>query len=937
MNEQDRRELEQITHHQKHLREELAALERRIEELNQKLAQGAPSAKPAPPPPLPDLLPVPEKKTVPPPLPARETAAPRTAPTMPAPRPPTPAKPISTPVSPNPEARSFEMRVGTHWFVRIGVVMLLTGLVFFSKYAYDHYILNFGAPGKITLLYLLSGGLLGTGFWLARSRESMRNFGNVLTAGGMAAVYYTTYAAHYVKGLQIIEDPLLAGTLLLGWSALMVGIADRKKSQTMALFAVLLAYYTSIINPITNFTLFSNLVLTAVGVFFLIRNRWAGMTYASLIATYLSYAFWRFYHHGQWIFDGQMTAGDFWNGNLFLLGYWTLFTVAVLWSKHDNFIGGRRATFLTLNNGAFFAHVVITLPLVYPGSFWKFSLLYGAVLLLLAWICRVRHPEDAAAEGSYLVQGLALTTAGIIAYFSGHTLALALAMESVILLVCGTLQNNRILKAAAYLTAPLATAFALDSLGKYDREGLWLAAGVGAAMVFNGWWVRRMRGETELVLRGKPTFFALLGLVLWMVATIQNVVPEYRAVALVIEALILTFSIYILRMPEVAVLGQFFLVLGQLISITQMDEKSVAWWSPAAVIVATLAAGHWWQHQKILASAKNADSAFQLIYAMAVVGVLYFWLQGRFSQQEWLVLTSFLSVGMLFYGIVTRAWFLALLGQFFLLISGVQFISQIAGSHSPPFYVTLVPIATVLGTGLIVRALVRDPSRTATAWDPPVLWLTRIYRWTSMVMFILWVFEYVPTREQFWSFSLAGFLLYLWGASQKNGTRLAISGILSAVGLFIFLIVTHGGNAVYWPNFLACLLILAQQRIGKSLLEGENTPAKAAFPWLIAGGVIGLWVFVSRWVMLDFRGFSLTATWAIYALAIFAAGFLLKERAYRLLGLAILTCSLGKVVIIDVWKLEQLSRIVSFTVLGLVLLLLGFVYNRFQEKIKSWL
>src|SRR3989338_6581902 len=217
----------------------------------------------------------------------------------------------------------------------------------------------------------------------------------------------------------------------------MVGIADRKKSQTMALLAVLLAYYTTIMNPIGDFTLFSNLVLTAVGVFFLIRNRWAGLTYASLVATYLSYGFWRFHQNGAWIFDWKMSIKDFWHGNLFLLGYWTLFTVAVLWSKHDNFTGGRRATFLTLNNGAFFAYVVVTLQIVYPGSFWKFSLIYGTVLLLLAWMARVRHPEDSAAEGSYLVQGLGLVTAGIIAYFSGHTLAVALAVESVILLVCG--------------------------------------------------------------------------------------------------------------------------------------------------------------------------------------------------------------------------------------------------------------------------------------------------------------------------------------------------------------------------------------------------------------------------------------------------------------------------------------------------------------------
>ena len=46
-------------------------------------------------------------------------------------RPPEPAK-----------ERSFEMRLGMFWLVRIGIVMLLTGLVFFGNYAYQNFIVK---------------------------------------------------------------------------------------------------------------------------------------------------------------------------------------------------------------------------------------------------------------------------------------------------------------------------------------------------------------------------------------------------------------------------------------------------------------------------------------------------------------------------------------------------------------------------------------------------------------------------------------------------------------------------------------------------------------------------------------------------------------------------------------------------------------------------
>src|SRR6185436_3778736 len=75
----------------------------------------------------------------PPPLPARP-------PTIP--QPPTPA--------PAPKRESFEMRLGTYWFVRIGIVMVLTAMVFLGNYAYQHYIGLLGPWGKLVMMYLAS-------------------------------------------------------------------------------------------------------------------------------------------------------------------------------------------------------------------------------------------------------------------------------------------------------------------------------------------------------------------------------------------------------------------------------------------------------------------------------------------------------------------------------------------------------------------------------------------------------------------------------------------------------------------------------------------------------------------------------------------------------------------------------------------------------------
>ena len=47
--------------------------------------------------------------------------------------------------------------------------------------------------------------------------------------------------------------------------------------------------------------------------------------------------------------------------------------------------------------------------------------------------------------------------------------------------------------------------------------------------------------------------------------------------------------------------------------------------------------------------------------------------------------------------------------------------------------------------------------------------------------------------------------------------------------------------------------------------------------------------------------------------------------------------ALGRVIVFDAWKLETIYRVLSFMALGIVLLVLGFFYNKYQDKIRQWL
>jgi hypothetical protein len=217
--------------------------------------------------------------------------------------------------------------------------------------------------------------------------------------------------------------------------------------------------------------------------------------------------------------------------------------------------------------------------------------------------------------------------------------------------------------------------------------------------------------------------------------------------------------------------------------------------------------------------------------------------------------------------------------------------------------------------------------------------VSTFYRGVACVMSLWWVFAYVPVAHQFWSLCLAGLGVLVLAGVMKNREALSFSAFYLLVALVTWLIqaLTHPA-VLHWGNLLALLSLVAAQRVVARLPQRFALPPPAGPVAILATG-LALWVFVSRWVVLQSGGehFFVTVSWAGLAFLFFAAGFLWRERMHRWLGLGILACAVGRVFLSDVWKLETIYRILSFMALGVVLLALGFIYNKYQDKIRQWL
>ncbi len=87
----------------------------------------------------------------------------------------------------------------------------------------------------------------------------------------------------------------------------------------------------------------------------------------------------------------------------------------------------------------------------------------------------------------------------------------------------------------------------------------------------------------------------------------------------------------------------------------------------------------------------------------------------------------------------------------------------------------------------------------------------------------------------------------------------------------------------------------------------------------------------------EVSGSMLTVAWGIEGAALLATGFPLRDRTLRLSGLALFLICIGKLFLYDLRELETLPRILSFFVLGVILVSVSWIYTRFRDRIQRYL
>ena len=293
----------------------MARLERELRELRAQLhalehRSPASAAVPTPEPPAASPAPI-EAATAAPsvietPKPAPSPTPTETAPAIPAIEAVSPAD--VPPVSPLPSltaadlesAGGLEEAIGGRLMLWVGTIVLILGVAFFLKYAFDNDWITESMRVGLGVVAGLGLAVAGDRF----ARRGYRAYGQVVAGGGLAALFLSVYAAFSYYGL-IGQTPafvwLVAVTAGAAW------LADRQKALGLALMAVGGGFATPFLvgsGHDAQITLFTYDAILVCGTLFLAqRHDWPVLNALSFLFTWFTIAAWasEYYSGAKWL------------------------------------------------------------------------------------------------------------------------------------------------------------------------------------------------------------------------------------------------------------------------------------------------------------------------------------------------------------------------------------------------------------------------------------------------------------------------------------------------------------------------------------------------------------------------------------------------------------------------------------------------------------
>ncbi|MFK7850935.1 MAG: DUF2339 domain-containing protein [Akkermansiaceae bacterium] len=872
---------------------------------------------------------------------------------------PAPEAPVSPPTPPEVEQRkesasetsrnasepadkdSFELNFGKVWFVRIGVVILLTGFVFLGNYAYQNWVREMPNGARLAALFACAVALIEAGRRFA-AKENLNRFGEVLFAGGMAFFYYCTFAAHHVGRLRVIESPVVAGTFLFAAAGGIAAISWIRKTRTTAGLGFVMAAYATMLQPIGWMSCVSNLILAGAGLFFMLKPGWAGPGWASMLGSYAAFFGWQLLGGAE-----QRGTSDEAAMLWFLPPLWIMFAIPSVVGRFRESLSDRaRAWFSAANNCLFFLlFSIVWINQNEITDYWKVAAVYGPVLIALGVFGR---RQESTVGGVNISQGIAITTLALVLKLEGHHLALVLAMESLALALASWRFRGRSEAFFALLAAfgsGVCILLNASDLATSDLIPPWSLGLVAAFIAASSLVTVRIERRGEAF----TPFIRFSGLILFAIATgiftylsLYRLEERFALLSVSLLAGLLPFASVKFDtkrlQPEIIWSGLWFVAIS-----VWLGFQTEALWSLGIATAISISACAFWHREEKKESGNLWDFKPLLAWAHAVaLPLLALAIASELRPNDESIYLS------------------ANIGAFILFILALCLgCKRLAVSSSSlallsfSFSFTTLGVTKSLGSAeLFISAALAMAASLALAfpWSkqrlggrPFDLISQFIYR---IAAFVVYCAAWHKKSPDTWSDFLAitAILLTLISVFGKRKLLEEVLGLV-CLSIVIWLVATLTSPWTLSPAedswrgvfvIVALILMLLSHRLHtRRFASGKWTKTSVTLLAGLTAGVTMIWA--SQMLIWRFGWKPTAVLWTLLGFSYVVMGLWQRIHILRISGFILLLLSLVKLFAVDVWDFSTFMRVVSFIVLGGALILLGLFYNKFAITIKNLL
>jgi uncharacterized membrane protein len=774
------------------------------------------------------------------------------------------------------QAPDMEQRLATRWFVWIGGLAMAFGGLLFVKYAYDIGLIS--PTLQIVLGLLLGGAIIGAGQYV-KPKAELDYVPQALTAAGLAITFGSIYAAYALYEL-IPPATAFAGLGLIGVFALLLSL---RQGPFVAALGVAGSYLTPTLitspNP-SAWSFFPYLLIIQATCFAILRKRpWWWLGYASIAGSIAWALLW---------FAGPFVAEHALPLGLFALASAAVAVFAIdgrqILSEESGSLHGIASMSgrLKLGSTGILAGIIILSALVVVAQHSLASLVMFATgiaaVVSFAWM---KKGESYAA-----LPAAAVTLLVLLRWREASFVDLAMGDDGLWANILGSAAKSY----ARWMLGAGAAFFATGLAGLMRKKPAWswaaLAGGSSAAFLFFAW----ARVDAVIGTRGWAAIAAFAALVLagavWRREQRHDDVDQNLASGLLAIA-------------------------AACVAIFTLDRLLDGVWFTLAV--ALLASGF---------AAWTLRSTVRLLAPVSTALASMTALRLFLSREFWVPETA-LPLGL--------HW---------------------------PLYGYGVPAALFLGASRWIRKTGHD--RYAAALEGISLGL--VISLVSLEIRALIAGNYVNEGPQL--VEVAAHVMAWLGAAyglmyrqalfsnfiSKWGARILIVVSVSTVALTSLIVlnpIVSGepvlGNVAFNELLLAyaapaVLLALIAQKL--TVLNWEKLrPALGAFTLLLALTYVTLEtkrVFQGRLMeaqsLTNAEGYAYSAVWLIFSLLLFITGLKMQRQYLRYGGLAVMILVVGKVFLLDVAGLGGFYRIASVFGMGVCLLAIGWLYQRFMQR-----